>query len=254
MAHMPHALPFLDGVTRVGVFAPLDGFDKMKRSLDVFCSEGGSLVIRLGEALLPMRVVAGSTHVNRLGLWLSQSRQALLVCTDDLGRTAGLRRFTVRPVAARTIRSNIVHFDPGLTTSLFNRGTFVFVGANPAAWDFADESLVGGRTATGIWRVSSGWVGLAVSTTPTNMSEDVRWLAARLLISAGAGAFLDDTQGGEDPVGDPVTARVIVFGDRDGQRINHAVIHLTDGRVIPVPHPAADRFGTDTDRGRTADS
>lgn len=255
MAYMPYALPFLGGVTRVGVFTPApDCFEQVKRSLELFRSQGVSMVIQLGEARLPLRIVAGSTHVNRLGLCLGQRQQALLVCTDDLGRTAGLRRFTVQPVATRTIRSNLAHLDPGFNTSLFNGGTFVVVGADPAAWDYADESLAGRNAPTGIRRVSSGRVGLAVSTTPTNMSEVVRWLAPRLLMSAGAGAFLDDIYGGEDTEADPATTRVIVCGDRDGRRNNHAVIHLKNGRVTPLPHPAADQFGTDTDRGRPADS
>jgi len=66
----------------------------------------------------------------------------------------------------------------------------------------------------------------------------VRELAPRLLITAGNGDFLDETYSRDDLDAGSSSSRVIVFGDRVGQRIDHAIVHLTTGMVTLFPEPS----------------
>jgi len=81
-------------------------------------------------------------------------------------------------------------------------------------------------------------VGLAVSASHPDVPRVVREFAPKLLISAGNSDFLDETYSRDDPKADLPGSRVIVFGDRARQRIDHAIVHLTTGMVTLFPEPS----------------
>ena len=236
MRYSPYAIPALGDVTLLGVFAPGDeGFFGLEQTLDLFRAEGVSLVIQLGEALLP-RGTAGSSDVDHLRRLLGHRQQALLVCTDDLGRAENLRHSGVRNPGARLVRHNITHLDPGFSTRLLQGGIFDFVPTDPGA-----HKLVGGEPFNGFDAHhepdSDGEVAVAITANHRDLEQATRLLASRLLISAGPGEFRDDLscrQGLEDGVS---STRVIVFGQSAGQRISHAIVHLTTGTVTLLPEP-----------------
>ena len=237
MGYTPYALLALGGVNRLGVFAPgVDGFDGLERTLDLFRSEGVALVIQLGEALLS-RGTARSNDVDHIRRMLGRRQQAMLVCTDDLGRAIDLRRAGGWDTGARMVRPNLVHLDPGFSTRLSNDDMFVVVGPDPVASEHVDEEPAGMGLAPGVRRGLAGRVGLAVSASQPDVPRVVRVLAPKLLISAGNGDFLDETYSQDDPEAGPPGSRVIVLGDRAGQRIDHAIVDLSDGTVSLLPEP-----------------
>jgi len=238
MRYTPYALPALGGVNRLGVFAPgVDGFDGLERTLDLFRSEGVALVIQLGEALLP-RGTARSNDVDHIRRMLGRRQQAMLVCTDDLGRAVALRRAGGWDAGARMVRPNLVHLDPGFSTRLSNDDMFVVVGPDPVASEHVDEERSGLGRARGVRRGLAGRVGLAVSASQPDVPRVVRVLAPKLLISGGNGDVLDETYSRDDPEAGLPGSRVIVFGDRAEQRIDHAIVHLTTGMVTLFPEPS----------------
>ena len=238
MGYTPYTLPALGGANRLGVFAPgVDGFDGLERTLDLFRTEGVALVIQLGEALLP-RGTARSNDVDHIRRMLGRRQQAMLVCTDDLGRAVGLRRAGGWDTGARMVRPNLVHLDPGFSTRLSNDNIFVVVGPDPVASERVDEGPAGLGPAHSVRRGPAGRVGLAVSTSHPDVPRVVREFAPKLLINAGNGDFLDETYSRVDPEAGLPGSRVIVFGDRAGQRIDHAIVHLTAGMVTLFPEPS----------------
>ena len=238
MGYTPYALPALGGVNRFGVFAPGDdGFDGLERTLDLFRTEGVVLVIQLGEALLP-RGTARSNDIDHIRRMLGRRQQAILVCTDDLGRAVGLRRAGVRDTGARPVRPNLVHLDPGFSTRLSNDNMFVVFSPDPVASERVDEGPAGLGPALSVRRGLAGRVGLAVSASHPDVPRVVRELTPKLLISAGNGHFLDETYSRDDLDAGSSSSRVIVFGDRLGQRIDHAIVHLTTGMVTLLPEPS----------------
>jgi hypothetical protein len=246
MRYMPYALPALGVVNRLGVFAPgVDGFDGLERTLDRFRSERVALVIQLGEALLP-RGTARSNDVDHIRRMLGRRQQAMLVCTDDLGRAVDLRRAGGWGTGARMVRPNLVHLDPGFSTRLSNDGLFVVVGPDPVASEHVDEEPAGMGRASCVRRGLAGRVGLAVSASHPDVPRVVRELAPKLLIDAGNGAFLDETYRRDDLDTGSSSSRVIVFGDRAGQHIDHAIVDLSDGTVSLLPEPTrADESAVD---------
>ena len=238
VGYTPYTLPALGGVNRLGVFAPGDdGSDGLERTLDLFRAEGVALVIQLGEALLP-RGTARSNDVDHIRRMLGRRQQAMLVCTDDLGRAVGLRRAGVRDTGARMVRPNLVHLDPGFSTRLSNDNIFVVVGPDPVASERVDVGSAGLGPAPSVRRGPAGRVGLAVSASHPDVPRVVRELAPKLLISAGNGDFLDERYSRDDLDAGSSSGRVIVFGDRAGQRIDHAIVHLTTGMVTLFPVPS----------------
>jgi hypothetical protein len=237
VGYTPYAMPALGGVNRLGVFAPgVDGFDWLERTLDLFRSEGVALVIQLGEALLP-RGTARSNDIDHLRRLLGRRQQALLVCTDDLGRAVELRRAGVRDTGARTVRPNMMHLDPGFATRLSTGDLFVVVAGGASA-EHTGEEPPAEPPAPGVRRGLAGQVGLAVSASHPDVPRVVREFAPRLLISASNGAFLDETYSRDDPEAGLPGSRVIVFGNRGEQRIDHAIVHLTTGMVTLFPEPS----------------
>ena len=87
-------------------------------------------------------------------------------------------------------------------------------------------------------RGPAGRVGLAVSASHPDVPRVVRELTPKLLITAGNRNFLDETYSRDDPEADLPGSRVIVFADRAGQRIDHAIVHLTTGMVTLFPEPS----------------
>lgn len=239
MRYSPYEIPALGDVTLLGVFAPGDeGFFGLERTLDLFRAEGVALVIQLGEALLP-RATARSSDVDHLRRLLGQRQQAMLVCTDDLGRAEILRRSGVRNSGARMVRQNITHLDPGFSTRLLSGDSFVVVPADPSP-----DKVVGLEPFKATdphphhKPEDPGGIAVAVVVNHRDLKEATRLLAPRLLISAGPGEFRDDPscrQGLEDGVS---STRVIVFGQSAGQRISHAIVHLTTGTVTLLPEPS----------------
>lgn len=239
MGYTPYAMPALGGVNRLGVFAPgADGFDGLERTLDLFRSEGVALLIQLGEALLP-RGTARSNDVDHIRRMLGRRQQAMLVCTDDLGRAVDLHRAGVRDTGARLVRPNLVHLDPGFSTRLSNNDMFVVVGPDPVASEHVDEEPAGMSRAPGVRRGLAGRVGLAVSASHPDVPRVVREFAPKLFISAGNGEFLDEMYRRDDPEAGRPGSRVIVFGDRAGQRIDHAIVDLSHGTVSLLPEPTS---------------
>ena len=231
----PYATPSFDGVERIGVFAPgPEGFDQLESTLDLFHTEGVALIIQLGEALL-RRGTAHSTEIDHYRRLLRRRQQAMLVCTDDLGRAAHLLRAGVRGGDARTVRPNIVHLDCGFRTRLSNDDLFTVVCPSPSPPDH--PSTVWASNGRG---GLAGQVGLAVSSTQLDVTAVVRELAPKLLISAGHGPFLDKSFSHESPSGELISCRAIVFGDRRGQRVDHVIVHLNDGTVRLLPQREAD--------------
>jgi hypothetical protein len=236
MGYTPYALPALGGVKQIGVFAPsADGYDGLERSLDLFRSEGVALVIQLGEALL-RRGTARNSDIDHIRRLLGRRQQAMLVCTDDLGRAPELQRAGVQGEGARCVRPNIVHLDGGFRTRLSNDDIFTVVCPSPTTPEHAGTGLASSSRG-GL----SGRVGLAVCGTEIDVAQVVRELAPKLLISAGNGSFLDETYSQEDPEAVPVSTRVIVFGDRGGWRVDHAIVHLNDGTVTLLPELEPER-------------
>ena len=226
----PYAMPSFGGVERIGVFAPgPEGFDLLERTLDLFHAEGVALIIQLGEALL-MRGTARSTEVDHLRRLLRRRQQAILVCTDDLGRAAHLLRAGVRGGDARTVRPNIVHLDCGFRTRLSNEDLFTVVCPSPTPPN--QPSTVWASNGRG---GLAGQVGLAVSNTQLDLTAVVRDLAPKLLISAGNGPSHDETYNQEVPGVGSTSSRVIVFGNRGDQRVDHAIVYLNDGTVRLLP-------------------
>lgn len=222
----PYALPALGGVGRLGVFSPgPDGFDRLEESLDLFHSEGVALIIQLGDAPLS-RGTARSTDVDHVRRLLRRRQQALLVCTDDLGRAAALHRGGVGGGGARTVRPNIVHLDSGFRTRLSNDDLFTVVCPSPTPPKHGGAELARGGGA-GL----SGRAGLAVCATEFDVAAAVRELAPKLLISTGNGRFRDESFSQDVPGGESTSSRVIVFGDHGEQRVNHAIVHLNDATV-----------------------
>ena len=249
VGYSPYALPAFGGVNSLAVFAPGDdGFDGLERTLDLFRAEGVALVIQLGEALLP-RGTARSNDVDHIRRMLGHRQQAMLVCTDDLGRAVDLRRAGVRDTGARTVRPNMMHLDPGFATRLSTGDLFVVVAGGASA-EHTGEEPPAEPPAPGVRRGLAGRVGLAVSASQPDVPRVVRVLAPKLLISAGNGDFLDETYSRDDPEAGRPGSRVIVFGDRVGQRIDHAIVDLSDGTVSLLPEPTrADESAVDHRRG-----
>jgi len=81
----------------------------------------------------------------------------------------------------------------------------------------------------------AGQVGLAVSNTQLDLTAVVRDLATKLLISAGNGPSHDETYNQEVPGVGSTSSRVIVFGNRGDQRVDHAIVYLNDGTVRLLP-------------------
>jgi hypothetical protein len=230
MRYPPYAMPALGGVKQLGIFSHSpDGFDRLEESLDLFHAQGVALIIQLEEALLP-RGTARSTDIDHVRRLLRLRQQALLVCTDDLGRATTLHRAGVRGESARMVRPNVVHLDGGFRTRLSNDDIFTVVGPSPTSPEYPSTGLpFGGRGGL------SGRVGLAVCPTEIDVAAVVRELAPKLLISAGHGRFRDESFSYDVPGGTSISSRVIVFGDRGGQRVNHAFVHLNDGTVRLLP-------------------
>lgn len=226
----PYAMPALGRVDQLGVFSPApDDFDGLEESFDLFHSEGVALIIQLGDALLS-RGTARSTDVDHVRRLLRRRQQALLVCTDDLGRAAALHRGGVGGGGARTVRPNIVHLDSGFRTRLSNDDLFTVVCPSPTPSKHDGAELArGGRAGL------SGRVGLAVCATVIDVAAVVRELAPKLLISAGNGCFRDELFSQDVPDGESTSSRVVVFGDRGEQRVNHAIVHLNDGTIRLLP-------------------
>ena len=235
MRYPPYAMPSLGGVKQLGVFAPgSEGFDQLEGTLDLFHAEGVALIIQLGEALLRCGT-ARSTDIDHLRRLLRRRQQAMLVCIDDLGRAAHLLRAGVRGGDARTVRPNIVHLDCGFRTRLADGDIFTVVCPGPTPPEHPGAGLAsGGRGGL------SGRVGLAVSNTQLDVTAVVRDLVPKLLISAGNGPFLDETYNQEVPGVGSSSSRVIVFGDRGGRRVDHAIVHLNDGTVRLLPQREAE--------------
>jgi hypothetical protein len=230
MRYPPYAMPALGGVKQLGVFSPSpDGFDRLEESLDLFHSEGVALIIQLGEALL-RRGTARSTDVDRVRRLLGRRQQALLVCTDDLGRAATLHQAGLRGGDARTVRPNIVHLDSGFRTRLSDDDIFTVACPGPTP-----PEPPGTGHASGGRGGLSGRVGFTVSATEIDETAAVGELARKLLISAGNGLFRDESFSQELSGGVSISSRVIVFGDRGRQRVNHAIVHLNDGTVRFLP-------------------
>ena len=231
----PYAIPSFDGVERVGVFAPgPEGFDQLEGTLDLFHTEGVALIIQLGEALL-RRGTARGTEIDHYRRLLRRRQQAMLICTDDLGRAALLLRAGVRGGEARTVRPNIVHLDCGFRTRLSNGDLFMVVCPSPTLPDHPG----GGLSSSGRGSLS-GQVGLAVSNTQLDLTAVVGDLAPKLLISAGNGPSHDETYNQEVPGVGSTSSRVIVFGNRGGRRVDHAIVYLNDGTVRFLPQREAD--------------
>ena len=231
----PYAIPALGGVKQLGVFAPgPEGFDQLEGTLDLFHAEGVALIIQLGEALL-VRGTARSTEIDHVRRLLRLRQQAMLICTDDLGRAALLLRAGVRGGEARTVRPNIVHLDCGFRTRLANGDLFTVACPSPPPPDHP-----GGELACGEDSDRSGRVGLAVCATEIDVTAVVRELAPKLFISAGNGQFLDKSYNQEIPDGEVISCRAIVLGDRGGQRIDHAIVDLNDGTVRLLRQRGAD--------------
>ena len=251
VGYTPYAMPVLGGVTRLGVFAPGDdGFFGLERTMDLFRSAGVSLVIQLGEALLP-RWTARSADIDHLRRLLGRRQQAMLVCTDDLGRAVELRRAGGWDTGVRMVRPNLIHLDPGFSTRLFNDTMFVVMGPDPTALEHADDGPSGLRFASGGRPEPLDQVGLAVSATHPDLTQVLRELTPKLLISGGHGDFLDETYPRDPAEAGLPGSRVIVFGNRAGQRINHAIVHLTDGTVTLVPEPSSRGQDPAADHRRT---
>ena len=226
----PYAMPSFDGVERIGVFAPgPEGFDQLEGTLDRFHAEGVALIIQLGEALF-MRGTARGTEIDHYRRLLRLRQQAMLVCTDDLGRAAHLLRAGVRGKEARTVRPNLVHLDCGFRTRLSNDDLFIVACPSPTPPDHPGTKLACGEDSD-----PSGRVGLAVCATEIDVTAAVRELAPKLFISAGNGRFLDKSFSQESPGGELISSRAIVFGDHGGQRIDHAIVNLNDA-TVRLPH------------------
>lgn len=238
MGYALYALPALGAVKHVGVFTPgPDGFDQLERSLDLFRSEGVALVIQLGEALLG-RGTARTTDIDHIRRLLGRRRQAMLVCTDDLGRAADLQRLGVQGEDSLAVRPNIVHLDGGFRTRLSNNDVFTVVCPSPSTP--AHASL--GPASSGRGGLT-GRVGLAFCAIELDVAPAVREHTPKLLISAGNGPFLDETYNQQDPESGWISTRVIVFGDvfvdRGGQRVDHAIVDLNEGTVRLLPQREA---------------
>ena len=230
MRYPPYATPSLGAVQLLGVFAPgPEGFDQFEGTLDLFHAEGVGLIIQLGEALLS-RGTARSSDIDHVRRLIRRRQQALLVCTDDLGRATNLHQAGVQGGTARTVRPNIVHLDSGFMTRLSHDEIFTVVRpcSTTPKHDGAefDHSERGGL---------SGLIGLAVSATPIDVTKVVRELATKLLISVGNGPLLDETFSLEVPGGGVIDSRAIVFGDRGGLQVNHAIVYLNDGTIRLLP-------------------
>jgi hypothetical protein len=223
MRYPPYAMPALGGVKQLGIFSPTpDGFEQLEESLGLFHAQGVALIIQLEEALLP-RGTARSTDIDHVRRLLRLRQQALLVCTDDLGRATTLHRAGVGGGGARTVRPNMEHLDCGFRTRLSNDDIFTVVCPSPNPPEHPSTDLAfGGRGGL------SGRVGLAVCATEIDVAAVVRELAPKLLISAGHGRFRDESFSHDVPGGESISSRVIVFGDRGGQRVNHAFVHPGD--------------------------
>jgi hypothetical protein len=250
MRYEPYDMPALGGVKMLGVLAPRDdGFDGLQHSLDLFHSQDVRLIIQLGEALLS-RGTARSTDVDHIRRMLGARKQAMLVCTDDLGRACELRRMGVRETGARAVQPNLIHLDPGFRTRLRTGDLFVVLGADCRAPANRDERPVRDRFGSDGRR---GWpdrIGLVVSAVRPDLPQIVDGLHPKLIISAGDGLFVDETHGVDDPSAGQFGTRAIVFGDSDGRRIEHAIVGLTDGIVTLLPEliPGADDPAVDRPR------
>ena len=226
----PYAMPSFDGVERIGVFAPgPEGFDQLEGTLDLFHAEGVALIIQLGEALL-RRGPARSTEIDHYRRLLRLRQQAIIVCTDDLGRAALLLQAGVRGGDARAVRPNIVHLDCGFGTRLSNGDLFTVACPSPTPPDHPGTKLAYGRCGD-----PPGRIGLAVCATEIDVTAAVLELAPKLFISAGNGRFLDKSFSQESPNGELISCRAIVLGDRSGQRIDHAIVNLNDATVNLLP-------------------
>lgn len=235
MRYEPYEMPALGEVEVLGVFAPgANGFDGLQPSLDLFDSHGARLIIQLGEALLA-RGTARSNDVGHIRRMLGARKQSMLVCTDDLGRACNLRRMGVRDTGVRTVQANLIHLDPGFRTRLATGDLFVVLGADcPAPGN-------SGERAAREWSSSDdqrGWfdrIGLAVSASRPDLAQIVDGLHPKLIISASDSEFVDATQRVGHPSARHSDTRVIVFGDRAGQRVDHAIVHLGEGTVTLLP-------------------
>ena len=133
------------------------------------------------------------------------------------------------------MRPNIVHLDCGFRTRLANDDLFTVICPSPTPPDHPRTV----RASNGRGGLA-GQVGLAVSSTQLDVTAVVRELAPKLLISAGNDPFLDKSFSQESPSGELISCRAIVFGDRRGQRVDHAIVHLNDGTVRLLPQRQAD--------------
>ncbi|MHC5796486.1 hypothetical protein ACVXZ4_10030 [Lacisediminihabitans sp. FW035] len=234
MRYSPYDIPDLGNENVLGVFAPGDeGFLGLERTLDLFRSEGVSLVIQLGEALLP-RGTARSSDVDYLRRRLGERQQALLVCSDDLGRAENLRRSGVRGTDPRMVRHNITHLDPGFRTQLVNGVSFLVIPNDPSADRLVAEESFNAPKAHQETD-SRGGIALAALGNHLDPKEGTRQLPPSLSISAGFGEFRDDPPRRQGPQDGASDTRVIIFGQRAGQYINHAIVHLPLGTVTLLP-------------------
>jgi hypothetical protein len=237
MRYSPYDIPDLGNENLLGVFGPGDeGFLGLERTLDLFRAEGVSLVIQLGEALLP-RGTARSSDVDYLRRRLGERQQALLVCTDDLGRAENLRRSGVRGTGPRMVRHNITHLDPGFRTQLGNEVSFLVIPNDPGADTLvADEPFNAPEAHQET--DSRGGISLAALGNRLDPKEATHLLAPGLLIRAGTGEFRDDPPRRQGPQAGVSATRVIIFGQRAGQYINHAIVQLPQGTVTLLPEPS----------------
>ena len=124
------------------------------------------------------------------------------------------------------MRPNLVHLDCGFRTRLSNDDLFMVVCPSPTPPN--QPSTVWASNGRG---GLAGQVGLAISSTQLDVTAVVRELAPKLLISAGHGPFLDKSFSHESPSGELISCRAIVFGNRGGRRVDHAIVYLNDGTV-----------------------
>ena len=254
MRNDPYEMPALGGVKMLGVFAPGDdGFEGLQHSLDLFHSQDVRLIIQLGEALLS-RGTARSNDVGHIRRMLAARKQAMLVCTDDLGRACELRRIGVRESGSRAVQPNLIHLDPGFRTRLRTGDLFVVLGTDCPPPGNRDERAVRDRFGSDRQQGWSDRIGLATSAVRPDLPQIVEGLHPKLIISAGDGQFVDETHGVDDPSAGQFGTRAIVFGDRDGRSIEHVVVDLTDGTVTLLPEPTTGADDPAVDRPRTEDS
>ena len=253
MRYPPYDIPTLSKVEHLGAFTPDDlGFFGLEQTLDLFHDRGVTLIIQLGEALVP-RGTAQNADVDHLRRLLGHRQQAMLVCTNDLGRAYALRRAGGWDAGARIVRPNITHLDPGFSTRLINDDSVIVFGPSlSASKEVTHEPTGSGPTLGEPSRCLP--VGLAVGTDTTNFEQVVCLCAPKLLISGGPGAFRDETYRRDGTRTGPGSTQIIVFGERAGQRIDHVIVHLADGTVTLLPTSSRRTPGPVVDDSRSEES